>query len=166
VAVDEATPIDATAATAYGRHRLELERYLSARFDTLIVRLPGLFGRGLKKNVIYDLLHENQVERIHPDGRYQYYCLDRLWADIETALGRGLTLLNVATEPIATRGLASRIFRRRLEEAPSANAPGHYDFRSRHADLFGGTNGYLYNQGEVFADLERFVDREQRGLAA
>jgi hypothetical protein len=32
--------------------------------------------------------------------------------------------------------------------------------------LFGGTNGYLYNQGEVFADLERFVDQEQRGLAA
>ena len=81
IAVDEATPIDPAQTSAYGRHRLELELFARARFETLVVRLPGLFGPGLRKNVVFDLLHGNQVEKIHPGGVYQYYNLDRLWAD-------------------------------------------------------------------------------------
>lgn len=43
---------------AYGRHRRELEAYCEARFDNcLIVRLPALFGSGLRKNFIFDLLN-------------------------------------------------------------------------------------------------------------
>ena len=35
----------------YGRNRLYLENYIRNNYhDYLIVRLPGLFGKGLKKN--------------------------------------------------------------------------------------------------------------------
>lgn len=43
---------------AYGRNRRQLEVELASRFsDTHIVRLPALFGPGLKKNFIFDLLN-------------------------------------------------------------------------------------------------------------
>ncbi|NCB05229.1 MAG: NAD(P)-dependent oxidoreductase, partial [Clostridia bacterium] len=42
---------------AYGLNRLLLEREVRRDFpDALIVRLPGLYGQGLKKNFLYDLM--------------------------------------------------------------------------------------------------------------
>lgn len=43
---------------AYGANRLMLERWVQEDFpDTLVVRLPALFGHGLKKNFLFDLIH-------------------------------------------------------------------------------------------------------------
>jgi hypothetical protein len=43
---------------AYGRHRHELEVDLSEHFSRChIMRLPALFGKGIKKNFIFDLLN-------------------------------------------------------------------------------------------------------------
>lgn len=43
---------------AYGRHRRELEAFVESHFAShLVVRLPALFGRGLRKNFIFDLMN-------------------------------------------------------------------------------------------------------------
>ncbi len=43
---------------AYGRNRRYLENWVQSNFeDYLIVRLPALYGKNLKKNFIYDLIH-------------------------------------------------------------------------------------------------------------
>lgn len=55
--VDEETPADENNPAAYGRNRAKLERLVREKYpDALIVRLPGLFGKGLKKNFLYDML--------------------------------------------------------------------------------------------------------------
>ena len=41
---------------AYGRNRLQLERWVREDYpNALIVRLPALYGIGLKKNFLFDL---------------------------------------------------------------------------------------------------------------
>ncbi len=56
--VDEETPVFPERSEPYGRNRYYLEHFARGNFDNcLIVRLPALFGRGLKKNFIYDLSH-------------------------------------------------------------------------------------------------------------
>lgn len=147
------------AGEAYGRHRRELEAFVRARFkDALIVRLPGLFGDGLKKNIIFDFLHANRLEAIHQDGVFQFYELAHLAADIERALAAGVRVLNVATEPVATRDVARVVLGREFTNTLPPPAP-RYDFHSRHAALWGRTGPYLYAQGDVLADLARFVAR-------
>lgn len=162
--VDEESPIDVDALAPYGRHRLELERWCESRFDTLVVRLPGLFGPGLKKNVVYDLLHDNRVDAIDPDGRFQLWDVRGLWAAAEIAWGAGLRLLNVTAEPVSAGEVARRVFGRTLPDL--AGEAVRYDVRSRHAELFGGRDGYLVERDETLAGLLRFVADPQAREAA
>lgn len=56
--VDEDSLIDESNLQAYGKNRLYLERWIEQNFKNhLIVRLPALFGEGIKKNFIYDIIN-------------------------------------------------------------------------------------------------------------
>jgi nucleoside-diphosphate-sugar epimerase len=157
IGVDEDTLIVPNFCTAYGEHRLELERRAKRHFPrALAVRLPGLYGAGLKKNAVYDLLHDNRVEKIHAGAVYQFYNLDRLWADVQTALRAGLRVVNLGTEPVSVREVARAAFGRDFTHDPGTR-PAHFDVRTRHAALFGGAGGYLETKAQVLAGLARFV---------
>ncbi len=55
---DETTPLDDNEGTAYGRNRRYLEKWVEDNIkDYLIVRLPALYGEGIKKNFIFDMIH-------------------------------------------------------------------------------------------------------------
>ena len=57
-AVDENSIINNEGHSAYGKNRYLLERWVREDFPNVqIVRLPALFGVGLKKNFLYDLHH-------------------------------------------------------------------------------------------------------------
>jgi len=161
--VDESSEPEGTAGQPYGRHRLELERFVRARFPhALIVRLPGLFGAGLKKNLIYDLLHDNRIDLIHPEGVFQYYDLSQIEADVQRCLAAELPLVHFATEPLATRELAREAFGRELTGVLPGPAP-RYDFWTRHARVWDRSGRYLATRGEVLAQLRAFVARERGG---
>jgi hypothetical protein len=56
--VNEDYEIKEEELTAYGANRRYLERWVQENIeDHLIVRLPGLYGKNLKKNFLYDLIH-------------------------------------------------------------------------------------------------------------
>lgn len=158
VEVDEDTPLDTTGLHAYGLNRIYLEQFARDQFDALIVRLPGLFGPGLKKNVIYDLLHDNNVDKIHHAGSFQYYNLQHLWQDIQTALSNDLKLVNFATEPVRTDEIAKYCFGKDFTNEPEGVSAGSYDFHSKHAALFGGANGYLYSKQQELDDIKAYVE--------
>lgn len=56
--VDESSDIDTENLQVYGYNRYKLELWVRENFkDALIVRLPGLFGKNIKKNFIYDYIN-------------------------------------------------------------------------------------------------------------
>lgn len=155
--VDESSIIQLAQTQPYGKHRLMLEQFVSDHFQAQIVRLPGLFGRGLKKNIIYDFLHGNAVDRIHADSCFQFYDLENLWSDIERARLLGIDLINLATEPVSVHAVAKEAFDMAFENRPAQMSPASYDFRSQHAAHWGGRNGYLYDREQVLSAMRRFV---------
>lgn len=156
--VDEDSPTPTANLHAYGRHRRRLEQIVASRFDALVVRLPALYGPGLKKNALYDLLHDNQVNKIDARGTFQFYDVGRLWRDVEIALDNDLTLVHLPTEP-ATVGEIARAafgidFTNELDRSPA-----RYDVRTRFATLFGGSDDYVERKPEVLASIGAWVTR-------
>ena len=95
-------------------------------------------------------------------GKYQFYSLDRLWEDLQTARNHGLRLWHAATEPVSAaeiyRHLTGQNFRNELP-----GIPADYDFRTRHAELFGGQNGYISSAEQVLERIRAFVQAEEKG---
>jgi hypothetical protein len=160
---DEGFDFTAHATHPYGEHRLWLEQELRARYpDMLTVRLPGLFGPGLQKNILYDLLHDNMVDRIDPAARFQFYDLTALWADIARAQAAGLALVHLVPAPVRTADIVARFFPGAKIAAPPRSGSPSYDFRTRHAAVFGGRDGYIHDADEVFRRLAAFIAAERQ----
>ena len=211
VGPDEDSSVETDDLQPYGANRYLLEQWVrDFRPDALIVRLPGLFGKNLKKNFIYDMIHvipsllkvekfaelserDSQLKDFYlpqengflkaavprerqeeakavfrglgfsalnfTDSRsvFQFYNLTRLWADLQTALENGLRMLHTATEPVKAgdlyRELTGEAF---VNELPTV--PACYNYRTKHASLFGGADGYLCNREEVIKDIREFVN--------
>ena len=159
---DEGVACSADGMHAYGAHRLWLEQSFRQQFPgCLIVRLPGLFGPGLKKNVIFDLLTGNQLEKINPASSFQYYDLGRLWPDIATALEAGLELVHFFTEPVGTRAVIDGFFPGVAVGSDAAPAAA-YDYRTRHGALFGGGPRYIESAASVLERMGAFIDVARR----
>jgi nucleoside-diphosphate-sugar epimerase len=157
VSVDEDTVINPNELLPYGANRYYLETVCSDMFDTTVIRLPGLFGAGLKKNVIFDLLNDNNVEKIHAAGVYQYYDLGNIWKDINVALVNNLEVVNFATEPVATKEVAKYAFGIDFDNMPSDIKPALWDMRTKHASVYGGIGGYLYSKEQELKSIKEFV---------
>jgi RmlD substrate binding domain len=162
-AVDEDDAPSPDGATPYGEHRLRFEEFVRNRFPrAAIVRLPGLFGPGLRKNVLFDLLHARQLDAINPASVFQWYDVRDLWADVERIRACGLDLVNLATAPIAT----GRIVDEHFPELDVGERPAptvEYDVHTRHAEALGGELPYVRSEREVVSRIARFVGDVREG---
>lgn len=154
---NEDTPIDVEGLQPYGINRYFLEQFCSSNFDTTIVRLPGLFGKGLKKNVIFDLLNDNNIDRIHKDGVYQYYNLANIWKDIQIALDNSLPIVNLATPPVSTEELARECFGIEFTNTPEDIKVAFWDMHSKYSEVYGGKGDYLYTKQQELDEIKKFV---------
>lgn len=135
--VDESSEPDDRALHPYGAHRLELEHFVRGRFaNSLVVRLPGLVGGGLKKNVLYDLRHGHQLDRIDPRAQFQFYPMSRLTNDLAAAIRIQRPVVHLVAEPLPVGQVASQVFGIRLA-AKLGPPPPRYDVGTLYAEHFG-----------------------------
>jgi hypothetical protein len=162
IGVDEDSRIDEEALHAYGLHRRLLEKFVERHFKKpLIVRLPGLVGPGLRKNIIFDFLNDNDVYAIDSRGIFQFYPMVNLWYDIQTACNAGLELVHLTAEPISVADIAKQGFGKPFDQTtdkPIVN----YDMRTRHTQVFGALGHYQYSARETIQAVRAYAQSEPR----
>lgn len=160
VGVNELSDITTEDYPAYGKHRLRLEQLVRKQFPQVhIMRLPGLYGPGLKKNFLFDLHNTNCLHLTHKDSTFQFYNLGNIWSDIQTAVEKKLDLLNITAEPVKAQDVAKRSFGVEFETV-TEKPPVQYDIQTVHADAFGKTGSYLYSADYTFDHIKQFIQTE------
>lgn len=160
VNVNEGTPVDEVDLQPYGFHRRLLEKFVQSNFPKyLIVRLPGLIGPGLRKNVIFDFLNDNNLHAIDSRGVFQFYPTVNLWYDIEIAHHAGLKIVHLTAEPICVAEIAEAGFGKLFAQVlPKPFAV--YDFQSRYGALFGGRGAYQYSKRDTIQAIRSYRQSE------
>jgi nucleoside-diphosphate-sugar epimerase len=158
----ESTPVDTNGLHPYGSHRYQLEEFVKTHFDNfLIVRLPGLVGPGLKKNVIYDFLNNNNLDVIDHRGVFQFYPMVNLWSDIKIAINSNCKLVHLTSEPISVKEIASECFNIDFINELD-NQVAIYDFRSEFSNLYNSNSAYQYSKKEIQLAIRCYAQSEQK----
>ena len=160
VNVNESSLIDTSGLCPYGLHRYELEQYVRNTFENhLIVRLPGLVGPGLKKNIIYDLLNRNNLDVVDCRSLFQFYPMVNLWSDIQIALSHSYTLVHLTSEPVSVECIARECFSLDFNNK-ALGAPIKYDFKSELGHVFSSNTQYQYTKKEVLLAIRAYAQSE------
>ena len=110
-----------------------------------------MFAADLKKNFIYDLIHNrvDQVSNVHQDSNFQFYNVEEIWNLIDKMEENKISLLNVATEPVSAKEIAD-IFNVVLSGSENKI---EYRMGSKHFKSFNGKNGFLQDKTHVLSAI-------------
>ena len=127
---------DTEGLPAYGKNRLQLERWVREDFpDALIVRLPALYGAGIRKNFLFDL-HTITPAMLRPEKYSELAAKSPLVKSAYTLADNGFYKLN---------GTADRAALKQFFAHNDFNALAFTDSRSRYQ---------FYNLGRLWSDME------------
>lgn len=141
----------------YGRNRYLFELFVKETFANYhIVRLPALFGKGLKKNVIYDLINNNLVENISANTKFQWYDLNWLKNDIDIVVKNNIKICNLFTEPLDTIEIIM-LFNYPIETFKNTQTLT-YDVKTKYGSFFGSNNdSYIRNKMAVLHNIKLYI---------
>jgi sugar phosphate isomerase/epimerase len=143
----------------YGRNRYIFEYFIKTNFtDYHIIRLPALFGKGLKKNIIFDLINNNQVENIPINSSFQWYNLEWLKNDIDIIRKNNIQICNLFTEPVESSEIIN-LFKYNIHKLNNNAKKLIYNCKSKYANLFNSSiNGYIRDKNVVIECIQKFID--------
>lgn len=158
--VDEASSVATVGLHPYGLHRRELEQFVEQQFSSaLIVRLPGLVGPGLRKNIIFDIHNQNELMKVDSRSVFQFYPMVNLWADLQRLMDLELNLVHLTAEPISVSELSEDGFGQSFENCVTDH-PMSYDFQTAYSVQMGGTGRYTYSKRDTLQAVRAYAQTE------
>ena len=144
---------------SYGTNRYLFEKMVLESLhckSKIIFRLPALFSKDIKKNILFDLLNNNNVEKINVNSSYQWYNLDYLYGDIifqrEHKMFPGYEL-NLFSRGVSTKKIVEELFPEYSDKVQNYSVATIYDYCTT-VDK----TGYIFTEQESFEQIKEFVN--------
>lgn len=138
----------------YGKNRLYVENFVKSTFTNHhIIRLPGLFGFGLRKNIIYDLINNNNPN-VDPKSIFQWYDLNWLYEDINYVIENNISLINLFTEPIVTKDILDIFADYNINKYNSVDTSVIYNLTTKYTNT-----KYWKSKKSVMSALESYIKK-------
>lgn len=158
--VDESYPLQ-LGSPSYGANRLLFEKLIlhTIQYDrALVLRLPALFGKHIRKNILYDLLNNNQIDKINYNSAYQWYNLNNLTTDTDYYLnhtGTNTQIVNLFTEAVNTSDVLD-MFGVDKSKVDTKSTKIQYGYKTNTTPT-----GYLKSKNEILTEMIDFVNEHK-----
>lgn len=154
--INECTNIFKYSSSAYGQNRKLIEKFIINNFNNyLIIRLPSLFGNGLKKNVIFDLINKKPLW-VSQQSLFQWYAIEDLAKHIKILKRKKIKVINLVPEPISVTSLCS-LFKHQIEF--NSKKKFHYKIFTKFSRIFGKKKyeNFIYSKKTVLKKIKKFI---------
>jgi dTDP-4-dehydrorhamnose reductase len=160
--IDEESKPNSYRNNYYGRHRLLLENFAKKKFkeNLLIARISGIVGKFLKKNILFDLKHSNNLTQINLKSRFQYYPIQNLWKDINIVLKKKLKVIHLNSEPILTSEIVNLKFTKFTECKNHKSKKVLYDMKSIYSKKIKNRNYYFYSKAYILKIIKKYFNEK------
>ena len=141
--------IDVNFRHTYGKNRLEFEKFINKKFKKkIIIRLPGVFGKGLKKNIIFDLINKKNLENIFINDKFQWYDLASISKDtLKLIRDKKTGLFELYSQPIQNSEILK--FFPKINIKSKRKKPVLYSFKPK--------NGYFTDKKIILSRIKKFI---------
>jgi|TARA_B100001093_G_scaffold165404_1_gene157817 nucleoside-diphosphate-sugar epimerase len=158
ILVNEKSLISTDNLETYGYNRYKLEQFIKKFFKNfLIIRLPGLVGKKLKKNLIYDLKYKKNFSKIDSRNMYQFYSIRFLWKDITLCLHKKIKLIHFTSPPLKVSTIYKKIFKKNFLNH-TKNKIVKYNMISNFSYLISKSNKkYQYGRNKIIKEIKLYI---------
>lgn len=136
----------------YGRNRILFENNLKEIFKNklTIVRLSGLFGKFLKKNLLFDIKTNNldMLSKVNLKSSFQWYNLNNLSSDIIKNIDKNL--INFVNEPIFNYELFDKL-NISLKNNDNINSV-NYNIKTKYQN-----NEYISDKDTIIKEINNYL---------
>ncbi len=156
---NENSKIITNISPTYSSNRFLFEMLITSNLNfggLKIFRIPSVFGDLLKKNIIFDLLNDNNLSSVNINTEFQWYYIDNLISDINTLSKKypNERVFNIFTPPIKTEDIVNNYFKDKKNKLYYGEFKG-YDYKTKYSDT-----GYFYSEIMVLNDLKKYITSE------
>lgn len=157
---NENSKIIFSKSNVYGNNRLKIEKFIIQNFENHhIIRLPALFGNHLKKNILYDLMNDNNLQDVRLKSKFQWYFIKDLMSDIKKIIKYDIKLINLFTEPISTLEIVNNFFKKKKIYLDNKNQGSVYNLKTIYSKNFEYKKGYIRGKIEILKKMKNFLKK-------
>ena len=122
----------------------------------------------MKKNIIYDLINNNNVKDIPLNSAFQWYYLEWLKNDIDIILKNNIKICNLFTEPVHTKKII-KIFNEiynidykfNIDYLKDDKPIRKYNTCTKYSIFFSKNNKYIKEQNEILNSIREYLKFEK-----